>query len=175
MNAEDVQAGDYQVSIVLSDLVRGSPQTLRVQIEDAQIEEGTYVMSSKDVMSTVYQQKCKILVTNFKRNVDLILSVKNNTMNIIDLLQKNSHELATIDQKRMRAQVLEEAAKASVKLDNVAWLPSKREACLGCGKKSCEYTVLSSGTSHKDETWGSNNDEKTLWRCKNCGKRWVEQ
>ena len=140
-----------------------------------QIEEGIYVMSSKDVMSTVYQQKCKILVTNFKRNVDLILSVKNNTMNIIDLLQKNSHELATIDQKRMRAQVLEEAAKASVKLDNVAWLPSKREACLGCGKKSCEYTVLSSGTSHKDETWGSNNDEKTLWRCKNCGKRWVEQ
>ena len=140
-----------------------------------QIEEGIYDLSSKDVMSTVYQQKCRTLVTNFKRNFDLILSVKNNTVQIIDLLQKSSHELATIDQKRMRAQVLEEAAKASVKLDNVAWLPSKREACLGCGEKSCEYTVLSSGTSHKDETWGSNNDEKTLWRCKNCGKRWVEQ
>jgi hypothetical protein len=140
-----------------------------------QIEEEIFVLSSKDVMSTVYQQKCRTLVSNFKRNLDLILSVTNSSVKVFDLLQKSNHDLSTIDQKIMRAQFLEEAAKASVKLDNVAWLPSKREACLGCGEKRCEYTVLSSGTSHKDETWGSNNDEKTLWRCKNCGKRWVEQ
>ena len=133
-----------------------------------------YDVANDDVMSTTYQQKCRSLVYNFKRNIDLVMSVKNYTLSVDQLLQKSNRDLATLDQKKMRAQMIKEAAKASIKLDDIAWLPSKREVCPSCGQKHCEYVVLSSGTSHKDETWGGNNDERTMWRCKECGKKWQD-
>ena len=44
--------------------------------------------------------------------------------------------------------------------------------CPSCNQKTCEFVVLSSGTSLKDEIYGNNNEEKIRWRCKNCGKKW---
>ena len=56
-----------------------------------------------------------------------------------------------------------DSGQFSNQLDDITWLPSKREMCPSCNQKTCEFVVLSSGTSLKDEIYGNNNEEKIRW------------
>jgi len=138
------------------------------------IEEEMYKLSGKDVMSNVYKEKCLQLVSNFKRNFDLVNSIKTDRLPVLALLNKNAYDLATMDQKALRAKIIKDATIANLKVDELPWIPSKRERCPNCQQKTCLSIVLSSGTSQKDEIYGGNNEEKTLWKCSSCNKRWKD-